>query len=241
MVDIHCHILPEIDDGAKSLYESVELCRMAEINHIRDIILTPHFRDFTNPGDFFTLRDEKYEEVKEAVEAENILCQLYLGAEVTASEEMLAFSEWSRLSLAGSRYLLLELPFSSFSSEEMVQYVKCVKEQGLVPVIAHPERYSSFHVSPFLVNELLEMDALLQVNLASFTGAFGRNAMLMAHDLILSEVVSFLSTDAHSLRGRNNNILSVLPVLEHTIPRYYLEKMLIENPQMILENRAVEL
>lgn len=241
MVDIHCHILPEIDDGAKSLYEAVELCRMAEINHITDIILTPHFQEFTDPGDFFALRDEKYEELKEEIEAEGILCRLYSGAEVAASEEMFGFSEWVRLTLAGSRYLLLELPFVHFSPDEMGQYVECIKEQGLIPVIAHAERYSSFHRSPSMINELLGMDALLQVNLASLTGAFGGNAMHMAHDLIRSEVVSFLSTDAHSLSCRNNNVLAALPTLEQEIPRYYLEQMLIDNPQMILENQVLEL
>lgn len=141
MVDIHTHIINEIDDGASSLEESLALCRMAYENNITDIILTPHMMMLDNIDSFLEERDSKINILKENLEKQEIPIRLYPGAEVYADEDIMFCDELFRLTLNHSRYLLIEFAFDGISIRRVMRYISYVVDAGLIPIIAHPERY----------------------------------------------------------------------------------------------------
>ena len=178
MVDIHCHILPGVDDGSPSMEDSLEMARMAADSGVTDIIATPHCN---LPGDgpknyrSAALRTG-FSRLRQALEQEGIPLGIHPGAEVFCTPELPELLDRRQLqTLGGGRYLLVEFYFDE-SAEFMEQCFHQIRTRGLTPVAAHPERYDAVQRDPYIIRRWFEGGVVIQLNKGSILGRLGRRA-----------------------------------------------------------------
>src|SRR5215510_15552977 len=206
MIDIHCHVLPETDDGATSLEESVAMCHAAAADGIKTIVATPHMFDgvHTTP-DKETIRKK----IAAVMRACGACVNIVPGGEVRYSYEIFqeAGDPGTRIKLNGTSYMLLEFPFHSVPPNiEMTIFQ--ILNAGITPVIAHPERNKRIQEHPRIIADLVERGAFAQLDAASLTKSFGPEAYLSAKRMIEAGIAHFIATDAHH-QDRRRPVLSV--------------------------------
>ena len=175
MIDIHTHLIPGVDDGSKSIEDTMEIFKEAKKAGFTDIILTSHYLiDYyeTKPEELISWKDK----LQETLENEDIKLKLHSGMEVYISQELnKLIKEKSILSLADSRYILIELPMST--SIKYLDYILYFLESiGMKLVLAHPERYKDVQKNHKLVEEYIEKGCLIQCNYGSILGQYGNDA-----------------------------------------------------------------
>jgi len=236
MIDIHCHILPGIDDGAPDITESAEMVKSAALNKIDAIIATPHFTDFDRIEEFLYNRDKAIEPFEEMLEDIDCKVAVGYGAEVFLNSKVFTAGDLDELTLNGSRYMLCEYTLKPFDTEKAVIYAEEILGRGYVPIIAHPERYVSFARHPEVVNELWDMGCMFQVNASSLAGHGGEGMQEFTEDLILRGFADFVATDAHSHRRRNNKILDKIEEFPENISEDMLKHLFEEAPLRVLKD-----
>jgi len=239
MTDIHCHLLHSIDDGPSDLEGSVMLCDLASENAIETVIATPHLRDLTEIPAFLAVRGERIDQLKKELKGRGVPLEVLPGAEVYASDDIFFCQELAGATLNGSRYLLIEFDFSGLSVNRVLRYTDEVFKAGLVPVIAHTERYAFFQEDYESLNFLQDRGVFFQVNASSLAGGGGREEFYLAYEMAVNDMASFIATDAHSYRGRPNNMLAMLRSFPPDIKRSSLDYMLNAAPQAVIDNQAL--
>lgn len=231
--DIHCHILPEVDDGARTIDESLKLLRMEFDDGVRNIILTPHYR-----REMFETPEEKIEQQFQALRkaAKQTLPELhlYLGCELHTSMDMLeAFQHRKHLTLAGSFYVLTE-----FGGGDTKAYIKercyALLSNGYQPILAHVERYSCILKDLDLVNELRQMGCMIQVNAESILGKGGWGIKRFCKKLMKEDMLDFVGSDAHGTTRRIPQMGACADYIEKKMGTEYAVHILCENPSIIL-------
>ncbi|HEX3129585.1 MAG TPA: CpsB/CapC family capsule biosynthesis tyrosine phosphatase, partial [Thermoanaerobaculia bacterium] len=202
MIDLHCHILPGIDDGAKSLEEAVEMCRMAAAEGCRAMIATPHQRR----GSWWNSDREAIVGLARDLQAAlGPELRVLVGGEVHVDSDLLAEAErlpgGGILTLAGSRYLLLELD-SQGRAGEAIHLVHELVVAGWRPILAHPEFIPWLAGDVDLIRRLVSLGATTQITAMSVTGDFGRSPMAETHTLIDEGLVHFVASDCHGVQRR---------------------------------------
>ncbi|MCD8048128.1 MAG: PHP domain-containing protein [Clostridia bacterium] len=195
MVDLHTHILFDIDDGSESLEESLEILREAEEAGVKKIALTPHFTVGEDIDDFLTRRNERVKILTAAVDKEKIGIELTSGAEVYITRDIFDETELERLVIGKSRVMLSEFKYHGLSPKQFLDYVDEICSSGILPLIAHPERYSYLRRDKMLLNALLSRGALLQINAVSLfeEGDEGN----FARAVLKNRSVSVMGSDVH--------------------------------------------
>lgn len=239
MIDIHNHILFDIDDGAKTIEASVQMCRDAYENGIEHIVLTPHFVKFSDIENFVEERDNRIFELRNMLRAERIPVKLYAGAELYLSDGVLNADNLDELTLGNSKYILCEFPLGPFNINRVTEWIDEIIERGYVPVIAHPERYHEFHRNLFIIDELIDRDVVFQVNLDSVIGLNGRSAQGMSVDMLERGIAKLIGTDAHHPIYRHNKIKEKFADLPEEITEEIITECMKINPKRILENRNI--
>lgn len=237
MVDIHCHILPETDDGATSLEESVAMCRAAAADGIKTIIATPHMFDgvHTTPEREAILR--RIDRVMAA--AENCV-QIVPGGEVRYSYEIFqeADDPNTRIKLNGTSYMLLEFPFQSIPPNiEMTIFQ--ILNAGITPVIAHPERNKRIQQNPKIIADLVERGAFAQLDAGSLTKSFGPDSYQSAKKILESGLAHFIATDAHHQDKRRPILSAAVAVAAELVGKDYAQALVQENPEALIHDRAI--
>ncbi|MBR3161935.1 MAG: capsular biosynthesis protein [Bacilli bacterium] len=196
MIDIHTHILPGIDDGAKTIEESLNILKKAHNYGITDIVLTPHF--IVN-SKFNTNNKDKYKLLnilKEELVSNNINVNLYLGNEVYIDTGISNLLNTDISTINGSRYLLIELPMNRKSTIiDDVLYE--LSKKDIIPIIAHPERYTAYYNDYEFFQDLLDKGCLLQGNIGSLYNKYGLKAKRMIKGLLKKRMISFMGSDIH--------------------------------------------
>lgn len=237
MVDIHSHILPGLDDGSKSINMSIDMIKNSYKEGTRDIIATPHFRR----GCFET----PYNEVKDIVKYFNGLLKeeglditIHYGQEVYYSDKMIDDLEEGIIgTINGGRYLLLEFPMRKIPSEA-IDYIYELRIRGIIPIIAHPERYSEVIRKPEVLNPFIEEGCLFQLNAGSIRGDFGKDAKKSAETLIKNGIYAFIGSDAHNDSSRKTGIKREYE--EVFKKNRALEDIFLENSKRLLNNEEIE-
>lgn len=238
MIDIHAHILPGIDDGARDIRDTVEMLRMAADNGIHTIIATPHCN---LPGRYDNYFGEEYihayERAVKAAKAENIDIQICPGMEAFATFDLPELIiEKKIMPLNQSSYILVE-----FAVDEDPDFaddlLKRMSEIGANPVVAHAERYEFVQDNPKIANNWQECGYQIQCNKASFLGKFGRNAKKTAFYMLDHHLASVIASDAHSIRYRRPDMTEAYAVLRERYSETYLQLLFEENPRRICENQ----
>jgi protein-tyrosine phosphatase len=195
MIDLHSHILRGIDDGARTLEDSLDIARAAVADGIVAIAGTPHVRD-----DWPTeaaLMEERVAELRAALEAEGIPLDLFSGGEISIGYlPLLEPEELGRFALGGSRHLLVETPYYGWPLA-LPDLLASLLEQGFVPVLAHPERNAEVAANLQALVPLVDSGVLIQVTAASLDGRIGRRAFECARLLVREGLAHLLASDAH--------------------------------------------
>lgn len=235
MIDTHSHILPGIDDGSQDIEESIEMLKEAYEAGFTAIISTSHYIEESYHTDT-ARREELIQILQERLEKENINIKIYNGAEAYIVSNLTELIQKEILpTINSTRYLLMELPMHS----EIIYLdyiISNLQNQGIVPIIAHPERYSYVQKNPKILMDLIEKGVLFQANYGSIIGNYGREAEKTVKKLLKNGIVHFLGTDSHREHGIYEQIPMICKKLEKLIGREKLEKLSKINPQIILSN-----
>ena len=236
--DIHCHILPGLDDGARNFKESEAMLQTAYEEGIRRIIATPHY--------FATRKSAGVEQIRESAERINqflkekeIPISIYCGNEIyyrTGVAELLEKGEI--LTMAGSRYVLVEFdPGVDFSY--LRDGMGELQRYGYFPILAHAERYDCLYDKKNRIQELRNCGIYFQVNASSCLQGFMSEDRKRIKLLIKEACVHFIGTDAHSNRTRSPKIKQCVAYLNKKLGAGQAEKILFSNPEAIFQNRRI--
>ncbi len=241
MIDIHAHILPGVDDGSPSMEDSLEMAVLATESGVSTMIVTPHCNlPRTDCLDTAGVT-HACAELSAALRAHGSTLRLSCGMEIFGTPDTaLRLREGSLCTLAGSRYPLVEFPFSDYA-HEATGILREILELGLRPIVAHPERYLFAQAEPRLLNLWTDMGCLLQVNRGSLLGRFGRREQALAFALVERGFASFVASDAHSPLRRTPWMHDVYTLLCSEFSVRTADLLLKENPGRVLGNQQITL
>ena len=237
MTDIHCHILPNFDDGASSLEESLKMARMAEATGITTIVSTPHF-----PGrpDFLQRLPailEKYRMLRDAIAREGLALKLLPGAEILCLPETPQMARQKTLpTLGNTDYLLAEFYFDE-TAGYMSDMLLNLSRAGYRPVVAHPERYRAVQQDPSLAEFWFRQGYVLQLNKGSLLGSFGNRVEATAAELLEQGLAHLIASDAHGSTSRTTHMTTLIHYLQNHCDEGYTDILLNRNPGRLIENR----
>ena len=231
-LDIHSHILPCVDDGAKSIEVSIGILEMLKKQGVTDVIATPHFYAYNDDfEDFFEHINSSYNELLEAIKDMD-LPKVHLGCELLYFPQMGKSNGVKHFTLCGSNYMLLELPNGKLDGNVFDDIYRLINNYDIIPIFAHLERYSKAHGFRDILGFIEQGNALAQVNTSSVIGGpFKR----ITHKLIKKNYVSFLGSDAHSLRARPPMFDEALKVITNKFGEKRA-KGFIKNSNKLYEN-----
>lgn len=244
MIDLHCHILPGVDDGADDLAQAMQMCELAHRDGCRAIVATPH------------LRHERYENADRRLleQAHRGLCEavhrrfgdelrVFLGGEIAVHSQSLAeidaLPESSLLPMAGSRYLLLELSTHALGPDP-VEMVYELGLDGWRPIIAHPERISWLVADPGLLAAIVDHGGLLQLTAMSLTGAFGSAIQSAADQMMDQGWVRFVCSDAHDERIRPPGLSAARRRVSKEWGGPVAQALFENHPRAVLQDQPLE-
>lgn len=233
MIDIHCHILPGIDDGSRDVEESMEMIREAYKAGFTNIISTSHYieESYNVPK---ARRQELIDMLNSKIEQEGMKIKIYNGAEAYITPNLAELIKAEELpTMNGTKYLLMELPMHN-QILNLESIVSKVINQGITLIIAHPERYDIVQKNYKVLNELADMGVLFQANYGSCIGQYGKEAEKTLKKLLKANRISFFGTDCHRANSVYCQMPEILKKLEKMIGKEKLEELTTTNPQKLL-------
>ena len=241
MIDIHSHILYGIDDGSKSLEESLSIINKAIDNGYTDIVLTPHYRNIQN---FTCNNKDKYRlycRLKKEVEKLNLPINIYIGNEITIDEDLFYYlNAEEALPLNGTRYLLIELPFFN-AFKNLDEAVDRLVSKGNIPIIAHPERYE-YYSDLVEYERLINKGVLFQGNISSLYGKYGLKAKQMLEEMLKRNMIHFMASDIHTDKQTSYDRVndSYKLVEELTRSKKIADDLFVNNPRKVINDEEIE-
>lgn len=236
MLDLHAHFLPGADDGAKTAEESIELLNQMKEQGVTTAVATPHFfPEFSSLDDFLALR-ESTADILAAALPDGLGIKTVLGAEVLYFSGIGKVEGIKKLTIAGSKYLLLELLGLKRIDETVIKDIRMLSDNlGLVPIIAHVERYCKYKGYKRLVSLFEERGALCQIN-ATFLGS--KPETRAVKKLMEKGLVNFVASDCHNPKTRGVKLKEALSFLREISPDN-TDKIIKETEK--LEKELIEL
>ena len=241
MIDIHSHIIYDIDDGCSNIEESVNVVKKLKTLGFDNIILTPHYIKASEYTIENKEKKDKYNLLKEELIKNNINVKLYLGNEIYMNDEIDELVLNKKVyTMNKSRYILIE--FSLYNEIKNIEdYLYELKLKGYIPVIAHPERYSYFQKDYNKVNELYESGVLFQCNYASIIGTYGKDAMKLVTYLLKNKMVSFMGTDIHKEKSSfYDNFNKIIKKIKSLVDDSYFNDITHNNAIKIINDEIIE-
>lgn len=239
MIDLHCHIIPAIDDGSASIEESIKIAKEAKKSGFTHIFCTSHFME-----EEYILKEENEKllnNLREELKKNSIDITLYNGNEVYISTEI---TNWIRESkfqtLNNSRYILIELPMTTkFPRINEIIFEILVKEY--IPIIAHPERYNFVQEDPNSLISFIEQGALFQMNYGSIIGNYGKKAEKTATILLKNNMIHFFGTDNHRKNSIYTEMDQITSKIKKIINEETFKKLSKINPEIVSKNGDMEI
>jgi protein-tyrosine phosphatase len=238
MIDMHCHILPGIDDGADDLDTSLAMAKIACDHGTTAIMATPHVieGDWLPPWETILASCES---LQQEVATAGMKLQLYPGAEVALSLDILSqVTGPGPYCLNGGRYMLVELPAMQIPLYTD-DFFFTLQARGITPILAHPERHSAIAKDPGIVTEWIEHGVLVQINAPSLLGRMGERAQVTAELLLMNNRVQFIGSDAHGLRARTPKLSAAGQKIQSLVGREQMEQLMITNPRAVIAGQDI--
>jgi protein-tyrosine phosphatase len=237
MIDLHCHILPGVDDGAESIDVSLAMARMAASDGVQTIVATPHFFREDCSSNNFALVDERRRELSEALVRDQIAVEIKSGAEVHISHDLISEIRENRKSLVlnGSGYMFVEFPSGHIYPGVKNLFFDLMTE-GIVPIIAHPERNAVLARQASLLYDLVQVGALAQANGGSIMGLYGPEARETILRFLECHLVHFLASDGHNSSSLPPRLSEAARCAESVIGKEEALCLVDRNPQAVLDD-----
>jgi protein-tyrosine phosphatase len=239
LIDLHCHLVPGVDDGPQSETEAFQMLRIAEDDGIEIIAATPHLFSTHNvfPDAEETVKRRDFFLKRTRQDSGSV--EVLLGAEVYFTTNLLSYLKEFQclITLNAGSYFILEFPFD-FVFPNIKDFIYRVMLEGWIPIISHVERNRVFQRNPGMVYKLVKMGALSQVNAGSLRGDFGEAAMETALKLIAHNLVHVIASDAHSPRQRTPTLSFVYSLLKGE-EREKVDLMVRDIPRAIIEDQGI--
>jgi protein-tyrosine phosphatase len=231
MIDIHCHILPNADDGADRLEDSFDMARAAVKEGIRTIVATPHHQNgrYNNPKNDVIKSVEK---LNHELQQRDIPLTVLPGQEVRLYGELLEDLENGEIVPVG-QYILIEFPpnhIPSFAEQLLFD----VQTRGYVPLIVHPERNQVFVEQPDRLYRFVKNGACTQITASSIIGKFNKNTQKFCKQLIESNLTHLIASDAHNTTSRGFYLKDAYDYIDHQFGIDYVY-MFRENAQQLID------
>lgn len=240
MIDLHCHILPGIDDGPKTLEEAIAMCRLAHADGCRAMIATPHQRR----GRWWNSdRAAIADLAKDLQAALGTQMRILVGGEVHVDSELLAevekLPEGGICTLAGSRYLLIELDDREGRGRDAISLVHELAVAGWIPVVAHPEFIPWLAGDLDLTARLVSLGARMQVTAMSVTGDFGKGPQADTHALLDAGLAHFVASDCHGTQRRPPGLRRAYQMIAARWGAGLAKRLVSDNPRAVVQNRPL--
>ena len=238
IIDLHCHILPNVDDGAENIEETIEMLSIAVEEGISGIVATSHAE--AELGKKQSDRYLKsYREILHYIEANNIPIQLYYGNELYYSEGIIsALRNGEAHTLNGTRYILVEFPINE-SYSYIERGIRNLQNIGCWPIIAHVERYQALQ-SEEKIRQLIELGVCIQINSNSILGKAGIPTRMFCTKLLRKGLVHIVATDAHGSKHRRPVIKDCLKLIDRIGGESYRRTITEENPERIIMGESLK-
>ena len=238
MIDIHCHILPGIDDGPQHLPETLKMAKKAVSQGITSIIATPHHKNGQYDNDKEKIL-ERVEELNDTLEQAGVPLTIFPGQETRLYGELLEDLERGQVLTMNDQkqHLFIELP-SGHVPRYTEQIIYDLLMKGITPIIVHPERNKELLSTPDMLYQFVKKGALTQVTASSLTGGFGSKIKKFSQELIEANLTHFIASDAHNVGNRPFKMKEAYDLVE----KKYGEDMLyyfIENAELLLDGKTV--
>ena len=238
MIDMHCHILPGIDDGASDLEEALEMARIAESEGIKKIVNTSHF----HPEFKYTMGEELVEAINSfnvALKANKIDLEVLIGNEIYYTDEII--EELHNLNfhtLNNSKYLLIE--FSPMNvPKNLADVVYEVKLKWYIPVLAHVERYNNIIENPNIIYDCIKEGAIIQVNASSILGKHGKEIKKVSDILLDNNMIHIVASDAHGSERRRPQLREAYEFVKNKYSEETADNLFKNNQSLIIENKDI--
>jgi protein-tyrosine phosphatase len=241
VLDLHSHILPDVDDGPSTMEESVEMAMMAYEDGTLTIVATPHNRDVNERSSISTvisLLDQLNQEISAKSTSLKIILGMENHLEMDTPEQV---NQGRALPIDGTNYILIELPseFYPFYTEEVLFRLQI---DGLRPIVVHPERNLAIQKNFGILAKLVQRGVLTQITAGSITGALGKDYQKAAKELLQQNLVHIIASDCHTSRGIRTPILSLgVNAAAKVVGSEVARKMVEDIPQAILQDKAPSL
>ena len=236
MIDLHCHLLPGVDDGAQDLSTSLKMARSAVDQGVTVVACTPHIL----PGVYHNCGPDiraATKHLQDALAREGIPLQLVTGADVHMAPNFVArLRSGELLTLADSRYVLVEPPHH-VAPPQLEEFFLNLVTAGYVPILTHPERLSWVRSRYDSIKKLVQTGAWMQVTAGSFTGAFGRNALYLAERLLDEGCVHLIASDAHDAERRPPDLASGRESVAKRVGAQEAKHLVFTRPMGILKDQ----
>ena len=224
MIDLHCHILPGIDDGAKSMDDSLDMARRAVSQGITHVLATPHYKNGrwdNEKGDILRYVDILQMEL----DHRNIPLKLFPGQEVRIVGELIEDIAANKIQFIDedNQYLLIEFPTISVPHFTEQLFFE-LQKKNITPIIVHPERNHAILNNPNELLYLIEKGALAQLTAGSYVGSFGKKIQQLSHQLVKNDLVHFIASDAHNIHSRDFYMEEAYEKLEKEFGRQKVEQ-----------------
>ena len=238
MIDIHSHILFDIDDGAKDIEESIKIIKLQKALGYTGIIVTPHYKIDVycqTPDNII----KRIDQIRNRLTQENIKFDIYIGNEIYIFPQVCERIENGYIArLNNSRYVLLELPryeYPIYTNQVIFELIN----KEYIPIIAHPERYEYIQKDINIAENLIKSGALLQINASSFSNKHGLKAKYTAKKLLKKDWVSFIATDTHHIDKMHLQYDKIVSKIKKIVGDKKYTKIMYDNPRRVKDNLEI--
>ena len=235
MIDIHSHIIFGVDDGAKTLQQSIDMVYEAKTAGFDKIIVTPHYMEEYYEQNKMQIA----EKIKELQEQVPIDIQIFQGNEIYITNHINSLLEEKASTLNNSRYVLFELPINA-EPLNITEVVYQILEEHRIPILAHPERYPYIQKNPNKLISLIEDGVFMQCNYGSILGIYGKEAKDTMKKLLEHHMVHFLGSDAHRPATIYSKIEQAVEKIEECVGKDKTQLLTTIYPEAILQNEPIE-
>lgn len=235
LIDMHCHIIPGVDDGAKNREDASELLLMEYKSGVRKIVLTPHYRKGMFEPDEREVR-QGLEKVRQIILELGIEMEVCLGCEYYANSDMTKeLIEHERFRMNGGKYVLVEFS-SQHNFLKIRNWIYELVKAGFEPIIAHVERCPAVMEKKELVEELVELGAWIQVDAGAILGEDGWRLKTMSRRLLKEELIHFIGSDTHDKKRRRPNLKECYLYVAKKMGVQYAQELFFDNPRVLLKS-----
>lgn len=237
MIDIHSHILPQIDDGSENIDITLEMLKNAVEDGTKKIVATPHYGGGYGIAPIGEVRNY-VNKLNTLMEEKNLKIRIYSAQEVYLNEHTIDdYIEGNIGTINDSKYMLTECPINQFSNY-IFDIIYELNIRGIIPIIAHPERYITVIENPTFINKFIECGCLFQMNSGSIQGIFGKKVKSIAKLMLSNGIYNFIGSDAHNSTNRTTGLSRAINMSNDI--NIESEKIFRESANKLLGNKDIK-